>query len=195
MEKNCSNIYFTYKDLKRSLKKEKKNYPNSWFDNISCNQRVYNWRFIKLLRKCKYYRYKVHESINPLWKAFYWYSRTRKNHLGVQIGVEIPEGVFGEGLIIHHNGNIVVNGSSKVGKNCQLHGDNCIGNSGKSDKLKDCPIIGDNVDIGVGAKVIGGVTIANNIKIGANAVVTKSFYEEGITLVGVPARKLERKLQ
>ena len=53
---------------------------------------------------------------------------------------------------------------------------------------------GDNVDIGVGAKIIGGVTIADNIKIGANAVVTKSFYEEGITLVGVPARKLERSL-
>lgn len=193
MEEKYSDI--TYKQLKNSLRKEKKNYPNSWFDNISCNQRVYNWRFIKLLRKSEFYRYKANESINPLWKAFYWYSRTRKNRLGIQIGVEIPEGVSGEGLIIHYNGNIVVNGSSKVGKNCQFHGDNCIGNSGKSDKLKDCPIIGDNVDIGVGAKVIGGVTIADNIKIGANAVVTKSFYEEGITLVGVPARKLERKLQ
>ena len=100
------------------------------------------------------------------------------------IGVEIPENVFDEGLIIHHNGNIVVNGSAKVGKNCQLHGDNCIGNVGKENR--------NNVEIGVGAKVIGGITLADNIKIGANAVVTQSFYEDGITLVGIPARKLER---
>ena len=62
--------------------------------------------------------------------------------MGVFIGVEIPENVFGEGLIIHHNGSIGVNGSSRVGKNCQLHGDNCIGNVGKSDSLTDCPQIG-----------------------------------------------------
>ncbi|MBT0889312.1 hypothetical protein KJR38_03095 [Streptococcus lutetiensis] len=52
------------------------------------------------------------------------------------------------------------------------------------------PVIGNNVDIGVGAKIIGNVTIADGIKIGANAVVNKSFYEEGITIVGVPARKV-----
>lgn len=48
--------------------------------------------------------------------VLYWIARTRKNHMGVFIGVEIPENVFGEGLIIYHNGSIVVNGSSKVGK-------------------------------------------------------------------------------
>lgn len=118
--------------------------------------------------------------------------RTRKNRLGIIIGVDIPEGVFDEGLIIHHNGNIVVNGSSKVGKNCKLHGDNCLGNAGKKDELTNCPRIGNNVDIGVGAKVLGGITIADDIKIGANAVVTKSFNEAGITIVGIPAHKLER---
>lgn len=182
----------SYAQLRKLLNREKKNYPNNWFDNISCNQRVYNWRFIKLLRKCEYYRSKTRKSNNPLWMVLYWIARTHKNHMGVFIGVEIPENVFGEGLIIHHNGSIVVNGSSKVGKNCQLHGDNCIGNVGKSDSLTDCPQIGNNVEIGVGAKVLGGIIIADNIKIGANAVVTKSFDEKGITLVGIPAHKLER---
>ena len=96
--------------------------------------------------------------------------------MGVFIGVEIPENVFGEGLIIHHNGSIVVNGSSKVGKNCQLHGDNCIGNVGKSDSLTDCPQIGNNVEIGVGAKVLGGIIIADNIKIGANAHIANNQF-------------------
>lgn len=183
-----------YSELLEILKREKINYPNNWFDYLSCNQRVYNWRFIKLVRKCEFYRYKSENSIIPIWKLFYWWVRLRKNRLGVHISVEIPERVFDEGLIIHHCGNIVVNGSSVVGKNCQLHGDNCIGNTGKIDSLNKCPHIGNNVEIGVGAKVLGDIYIADNIKIGANAVVTKSFNEEGITLIGIPARKLEKKI-
>lgn len=52
-------------------------------------------------------------------------------------------------------------------------------------------MLGKNVDLGIGAKIIGGVTIADNIKIGANAVVTKSFTEPGITIAGVPAKKIK----
>ncbi|MCO4605885.1 Serine acetyltransferase [Streptococcus infantarius subsp. infantarius] len=67
---------------------------------------------------------------------------------------------------------------------------NCIGNSGSE---KQAPIIGNNVDIGVGAKIIGDVKIADNITIGANAVVTKSCTIEGATLVGVPAKVMVKK--
>ena len=77
-----------------------------------------------------------------------------------------------------------MNRGARVGKNCVLHGDNCIGNNGNDNV---CPIIGDNVDIGVGAKIIGNVHIANNVKIGAGAVVIKSCEELGAVLVGVPA--------
>lgn len=180
----------SFRQLKEVLSTEKENYPNNWFDYISCNQRVYNWRFIKLLRKCEFYRYKFEHSHMPHWKAMYYIARTRKNWLGVFIGVEVPECCFDEGLIIHHCGSIVVNGSSVIGKNCQLHGDNCIGNIGRG-VLTNCPHIGDNVDIGVGAKVLGGIYIADNIKIGANAVVTKSFEESGITIVGIPAKRID----
>ena len=64
---------------------------------------------------------------------------------------------------------------------------NCIGNDGSSN---DAPIIGESVDIGVGAKIIGNVKVANEIKIGANAIVTKNFNDVGSTLVGVPAKKI-----
>ena len=53
-----------------------------------------------------------------------------------------------------------------------MHGDNCIGNNGKDD---ECPIIGSHVDIGVGAKILGGVHIADNCTIGAGAV-SITFY-------------------
>lgn len=51
----------------------------------------------------------------------------------------------------------------------------------------DTPVIGDNVDFGVGACAIGGITIASDTIVGAGAVVVKSSLEPGVTLVGVPA--------
>ena len=80
-------------------------------------------------------------------------------------------------LTIYHAGNIVINGDVKAGKNCKLHGSNCIGNNGKEFK---CPVLGDNVRLGVGAKVIGDVTIADNITIASGSVVVNSFLEPGI---------------
>lgn len=53
------------------------------------------------------------------------------------------------------------------------------------------PIIGDNVDIGVGAKIIGPVRVADNVKIGANAVVTKSCETPSAVLIGVPAKAIK----
>lgn len=79
-----------------------------------------------------------HANTQKSFRRFYWRINSRN--------------VFGEGLIIHHNGNIVVNRSSKVEKNCQMHGDNCIGNVGKLDSLTDCLQIGNNVEIGVGQR-------------------------------------------
>lgn len=95
---------------------------------------------------------------------------------------------IGPGLTIYHNGPVVINNNSKIGSNCRLHGDNCIGNDGINDA---CPVIGDNVEIGVGAKIIGGVKIGNNIKIGAGAVVVSDFLQDGSIIGGVPARKIK----
>lgn len=163
------------------LKKEKSLYFRSIKNYLKCRllkeHEYYIWRYIIFLRR------EESSKINIF--KLYW--RKKKNMLGAKLGITIYADVFDEGLHIWHYGNIVVNGYSKVGKNCVLHGDNCIGNNGKSD---EAPIIGNNVDIGVGAKIIGNVTIADDIRIGAGAVVINSFYEKGITIGGVPARKL-----
>ena len=68
-----------------------------------------------------------------------------------------------------------------------MHGENCIGNNGKSIATAR---IGDYLDLGSGAKIIGDVELKDHVTVGANAVVTHSFLEENITLVGLPARKL-----
>lgn len=178
----------TREDLKEYLKYEKNLYPNTVTDILTNDQRTYNWKYIKCLRKCEYYYNNRKKSLFA--KGMYIWFRRRKNILGSHIGVEIWENSFGKGLVIHHNGNIVVNRACRIGENCELHGDNCLGNTGCGPNV---PTIGNNVRIGVGAKVIGQITLADDIKIGANAVVNKSFHEPGITLVGVPAHKVEKK--
>lgn len=143
--------------------------------------------FLILSRKTDYYLAKRTSQGGLFSNILYTYYIRRKNILGEKLGLEIQTTNTGKGLLIFHYNN-VINGESIIGTNCHLHGNNCIGNDGKSSL---CPIIGDNVSIGVGAKIIGNIQIANNIKVAAGAVVVHSFFEEGITIGGIPAKKIK----
>ena len=137
------------------------------------------------------YRYKKYYTrcSNTKNRILKWVRKLRLNRLGLNIGIEVEPGILDESTIIYHQ-NIVINSYAKIGKNVRFHGNNCVGNNGKT---LDAPTIGDDVDIGFGAVIIGGVKIPNNCKIGANAVVITSFYEEGLTLVGNPAHAVVSK--
>ena len=78
-----------------------------------------------------------------------------------------------------------VNSGAKIGENCTLHGGNCIGNTGKNQAV---PRIGNDVDIGFGAVIIGDIEIADGVVIGANAVVNRSVTEPGSVVIGVPGK-------
>lgn len=93
---------------------------------------------------------------------------------------------IGPGLFIQHGFSTIIAARS-VGKNCWVNQQVTIGYSNET----DCPDIGDNVTICAGAKVIGGVTIGENAKVGANAVVIKDV-PGNVTVVGVPARIVRR---
>lgn len=134
------------------------------------------WKYVKYMRLANYY--------NGLRK---YYFMRKRNKLGNQLGFEISGLRIMPGLTLYHNGPIVIHGKAVLGENCKLHGDNCIGNDGTSD---DCPVLGDNIDIGCGAKILGNVRIANNVIIGAGAVVVKDINEEGSVWVGIPAHKV-----
>lgn len=95
----------------------------------------------------------------------------------------------GWGVKFYHPYGIIINDSSVIGNNAIIRAQVTIGNKGSANEA--CPHIGNNVDIGVGAKVIGDITIGNNVTIGANAVVTKSFPDNAV-LVGVPAHNISR---
>lgn len=89
---------------------------------------------------------------------------------------EIGEGLF----IAHGNGTFI--GARKIGKRCFVHHQVSIGYD-----FYNAPVIGDNVYIGVGAKIIGDIKVGSNVKIGANAVVIKDI-PDNCTVVGVPAK-------
>lgn len=141
--------------------------------------------FLVVSRKCDFYNKHRYGILN---KIKYFYYVCRRNRLGEKLGLEVSTENAAPGLLIYHYNN-VVNGGSVIGRNCHLHGNNCIGNAGPQDLR--CPVIGDNVMLGVGAKVIGNIKIADNIKIAAGAVVVTSFFEEGITIGGVPAKRIK----
>ncbi len=109
------------------------------------------------------------------------------NHqLAVRLGFSIPKNVFGAGLCIVHYGTIVVSPKAKVGENCRIHPSTSIG------EYDGTPTIGNNVYIGPGAKIFGGIKIGNNVAIGANAVVNSDI-PDNVTVGGIPAKIISKK--
>ena len=152
----------------------------SWYRYLS-DERL---RFQLRLRKIEYL-YNTSKN-NPLKKIAYFILQTLNHKLAVQLGFTIPMNVFGPGLYIAHWGTVTVTAFAKVGKNCRIHTSTCIGNH------IGAPTIGDNVYIGPGAKIFGNISIGNNVAIGANAVVNKSF-PDNVTIAGNPARVISHK--
>lgn len=147
-------------------------------------EQYYIRRFLRFLRQEERYTF---SSPNKL--LAFWY-KGRKNRLGSRLGFIIGAGCFDEGLTIWHYGSIIVNPKARIGKNCQIHGNCCIGNLRPDSQ--DSPIIGDNVDIGQGAQILGGIRIANNVRIGAGSIVIKDVLTEGATVVGIPGKETNR---
>ncbi len=139
-------------------------------------------KYLRYLRKQEYYLNTAHGS--KLKGALAVFYEGKKNRLGTRLGIEIGPNCFGKGLNLYHGGSVIINPAVRAGENCSLHGANCIGNNGA---LPGVPTLGNNVDVGYGAVIIGDIVIADGVKIGANAVVNKSVREPGCTVAGVPA--------
>lgn len=134
------------------------------------------WRFLLALRK-------IAGGGRLYWHIIY--------HIwSLLLGYSIPINVVGEGLRLFHRGTIVISRFAKIGKYASIHVDVNIGQNKSRDET---PIIGDNCFISPGAKLFGKIVIGNNVTIGANSVVNKSFIENNITVAGIPARIIKHK--
>lgn len=95
---------------------------------------------------------------------------------------------FDKGFVIMHPIGIVINSKVKGGKNITLESGVVIG-----DEKGMSPIFKENIFIGAGAKIIGNLIVEDNVKVGANAVLTKSA-PTGSTMLGIPAKPYEKQL-
>lgn len=180
----------TKKDLKQYIEADQKYYRSYTFKRrirlMLSNDHLYMiQKFMKFLRKEEF-----HFNHKGLWNrlAEYYYAR-RKNQLGNRLGFYVRPNSLGKGTTIFHHGTIIVHGDARLGEGCKFHGNNCIGNDGKTN---EAPQIGNEVDIGFGAVVIGNVKIGNYVTVAAGAVVVSSFEEDNLVLAGVPAKVVKK---
>jgi serine O-acetyltransferase len=146
---------------------------------------VFNLRFAPVLlwRIASYFH---HLHLTPLAKI-----ASLLNFLifSIEIGLQCE---IGGGLYIPHPVGTVI-GATKIGQNATILQGVTLGAKeiDISYRPENRPTIGDNVTIGAGAKVLGGIVIGDNVTIGANAVVTKSL-PDNVVAAGVPAKIIRR---
>lgn len=106
-------------------------------------------------------------------------------------GIEIHPGAqIGEGLFIDHGMGVVIGETTEIGNNVTLYQGVTLGGTGK-EKGKRHPTVGSNVVVSSGAKVLGSLTIGDNVKIGAGSVVLRDVPDD-CTVVGVPGKVVKQ---
>lgn len=138
------------------------------------------FRYTVLMRLCSYTK-----QLSAFRYTLYPFFRFMHAHYSIKYLISIPYNTsIDTGFYIGHYGGIVVNTDARIGKNCNVSHNVTIGQTNRG-KYKGSPIIGDNVYVAPGAKIIGGITIGNNVAIGANCVVTKDIPDKAV-VVGIP---------
>ena len=135
-----------------------------------------------------------HRINHVLWKAHVpFFPRFFSQVARLITGIEIHPGAkIGKGFFIDHGMGVVIGETTEIGENVLLYQGVTLGGTGK-EKGKRHPTLGNNVVVGTGAKVLGAITIGDNVKIGANSVVLHSVPQNSI-VVGVPGRVIKKKV-
>ena len=136
-------------------------------------------RFQRRLRKIEYYHNVLRG--NLFCRIYLIFLEIIQHRTSTRLGFSIPKNVFGPGLCIVHYGTIVVSPKAKIGENCRIHPSTSVG------EYNGAPTIGNNVYIGPGAKIFGGICIGDNVAVGANAVVNTDILSN-VTVGGIPAK-------
>ena len=146
------------------------------------------WRQERMLRRCEYWHNCRRSVFGTL---LYCACRVLLKRLSLKTGAQIPLNVCGKGLNLAHEGPVIINETARLGEYCRIQ--TCVSIGTAAGTSGQAPQIGNRVYIGPGAKLFGPIVLADGIAVGANAVVNRSFTEPGITIGGVPARKLSDK--
>lgn len=169
------------KDLYNFLNYEQKLYQAkkpSLFGPVLSERKII-WRYICLLRYQEYFT----NTNRRLLALFFKFKRIT---LGRKYGFNIPINTIDRGFLMYHVGSVLIN-AEKIGKNFNCNINVALIAGGHDGSI---PTLGDNVVIGYGSVVCGGVNIPSGTAIGACSFVNKSFFEEGTCIAGSPAKKI-----
>lgn len=169
--------------------------PSRFFGNVRDDLRAHGGRWgaqgfwVMVVYRFGRWRYGVRPAL--LRKLFSGLYHVLYKAVQIVTGVELPcEVEIGRNFVIDHFGGIVVSGYASFGNDCRIRTGVVVGLARVDDPCG--PRIGNSVDIGAGAKVLGRIRIGNNVLIGANAVVVRDVPDDSIA-VGVPAVVSPRK--
>jgi serine O-acetyltransferase len=165
------------------------------FDNIRQDLRTYGGQWgaqgfwVLVVYRFGRWRYGVKPAV--VRKFFSLIYRIAFKMVQIMTGIELPcEVEIGRNFVIDHFGGIVISGYAKFGNDCRIRNGVVVGLQRVDQPA--APVIGDNVDIGAGAKVLGPIKVGNNVVIGANAVVIRDVPDNCIA-TGVPAVNKPRR--
>ena len=154
---------------------------------LRCYLTVPGFRYTFFMRSARYLK-----SAGKLLLPLYILSRLLLNRYQYRYGISIPYNTeIGPGFYIGHFGGIIVNCETKIGRNCNINHEVTIG-AAYGGKYPGVPVIMDNVYMGPGSKIIGGITIGKHAAVGANCVVTKPVPDNGV-VVGIPGEVVSSK--
>ena len=109
-------------------------------------------------------------------------------------GIEIhPGAVIGRRFFIDHGMGVVIGETAIIGDDCMLYHGVTLGGT-TWDKVKRHPTLKNGVVIGAGAKILGPITLGNNVRVGSNSVVVRSI-NDNETVVGIPGRIVKKKVE
>ena len=127
-----------------------------------------------------------------IWRPGYFLCRAILHRCSLKYGISIPYNTrIQPGLHISHYVGIVVDDQVIIGHDCNINHEVTIGVK-YGGRNPGVPVIGDRVYLGPGCKVIGGISLGNDVAVGANSVVVESVPDSGVA-AGVPAKVLSFK--
>ena len=166
------------------------------FENIRGDLRAYDGKFgaqgfwAMVVYRFGRWRYGVRPIL--LRKLMSLLYRMAFKSVQVITGIELPcEVELGRNFVIDHSGGIVISGYARFGDDCRIRTGVVVGLARVDEP--GAPVIGDRVDIGAGAKVLGRIRVGSDVLIGANAVVIRDVPDQSIA-AGVPAVVKPRRL-
>jgi serine O-acetyltransferase len=165
------------------------------FKNIADDFKIYDCEFSRqgfwVMVPYRFGRWRY--SIRSRWlrMPFSLVYRVLKLLSQILTGIDLPcEATVGRGFRIEHFGGIIISGDAVMGDDVVIRNGVTIGL--KKIGEPGSPVIGNRVEVGAGAKILGRIHIGDDVQIGANAVVIRDV-PPGHMAVGIPARNIPRK--